>query len=118
MPQITLEISEELSAQLSEVWIERLPKLLERSLQQPNVSAQVYRHILNFLASNPTPDEIAAFRPTAEMQERLRVLLDRSKSGSLTPEESQELDEYDRIEHFVIMLKAGNFRNLSQAELG
>jgi hypothetical protein len=115
MPQITLEISEELSAQLNQVGVDRLPELLERSLRQSDVSAQVYRHILDFLASNPTPTEIAAFRPTPEMQERLRVLLDRSKSGSLTPEESQELDDYEQIEHLVIMLKAGNFRHLSQA---
>jgi hypothetical protein len=115
MPQITLEISEKLSAQLNQVGVDRLPELLERSFQQSNVSAPVYRHILNFLASNPTPSEIAAFRPTPEMQERLRVLLDRSKSGNLTPGESQELDEYEQIEHLVIMLKAGNFRHLSQA---
>ncbi len=62
-----------------------------------------------------TSDEMAAFRPTSEMQERLRVLLDRSKSGSLTAGEHQELDEYEQIEHLVILLKAGNFRHLSQA---
>jgi hypothetical protein len=115
MPQITLEISEELSAQLTQVGIDRVPELLERSLRQSNVAAPIYRHILDFLASNPTPAAIAAFRPTTEMQDRLRVLLDRSKSGSLTPGESQELDDYGQIEHLVIMLKAGNFRHLSQA---
>jgi hypothetical protein len=69
MPQITLEISEELSAQLIQVGVDRVPELLERSLRQSNVAAQVYRHILDFLASNPTPAEIAAFRPTTEMQD-------------------------------------------------
>jgi hypothetical protein len=115
MPQITLEISEELSAQLTQVGVDRLPELLERSLRQSNVAAPIYRHILDFLASNPTRTKITAFRPTPEMQERLRVLLDRSKSGNLTPGESQELDDYEQIEHLVIMLKAGNFRHLSQA---
>jgi ribonucleotide reductase beta subunit family protein with ferritin-like domain len=65
--------------------VDRLPELLERSLCQSNVSAQFYRHILDSLASNPTPTEIAAFRSTPEMQERLRVLLDRSKSMRLGP---------------------------------
>jgi hypothetical protein len=115
MPQITLEISEELSAQLTQVGVDRVPELLKRSLRQSNVAAPIYRHILDFLASNPTPAAIAAFRPTTEMQDRLRVLLDRAKSGSLTPGESQELDDYEQIEHLVIMLKAGNFRHLSQA---
>ncbi|MFM2432357.1 MAG: hypothetical protein RLZZ511_3571 [Cyanobacteriota bacterium] len=39
------------------------------------------------------------------MRDRLRVLLDRSKSGSLTPGERQELDDYEQIEHWVMMLK-------------
>lgn len=44
------------------------------------------------------------------MQERLRTLLDRQEN--LTPSEQAELDEYERIEHLVIMLKAGNLKNL------
>jgi hypothetical protein len=39
MPQITLEISEELSAQLTQVGVDRLPELLERSLRQSNVAS-------------------------------------------------------------------------------
>ncbi len=44
----------------------RLPELL-----QPAVPAQIYRYIRDFLASNPTPEQIAEFKPTPEMQERL-----------------------------------------------
>ena len=108
MPRITLEVSEELSLQLAQVG-DRLPELLALSLQQPAVPAQVYRYILDFLASNPTPEQIAEFKPTPEMQERLRTLLTRSNAGELTPTELKELDEYERIEHLVVMIKAGNF---------
>lgn len=75
--------------------------------------AHIYRYILNFLASNPTPQQIAAFSPTPEMQERLRTLLLRERSGELTTIERVELDEYEQIEHLVIMLKAGNLPNLT-----
>ena len=75
--------------------------------------AHIYRYILNFLASNPTPQQIAAFGPTPEMQERLRTLLLRERSGELTTIERVELDEYEQIEHLVIMLKAGNLPNLT-----
>ncbi|MDZ8093697.1 MAG: hypothetical protein RMZ42_17470 [Nostoc sp. DedQUE05] len=108
MPRIILEVSEELSQQLAQVG-DRLPELLALSLQQPAVPAQVYRYILDFLASNPTPEQIAEFKPTPEMQERLRTLLTRSNAGELTPTELKELDEYERIEHLVVMIKAGNF---------
>jgi hypothetical protein len=72
------------------------------------MSAHIYRYILNFLAGNPTPEQIAAFGPTPEMQERLRTLLARERAGELTGAELLELDEYERIEHLVIMLKAGS----------
>jgi hypothetical protein len=49
--------------------------------------------------------QIAAFGPTPEMQERLRTLLAHHSVGELTPVERTELDEYERIEHLV-MIKA------------
>ncbi|MEC4984289.1 MAG: hypothetical protein SAJ37_01815 [Oscillatoria sp. PMC 1068.18] len=107
MPTITIEISEELSEQLAAVG-ERLPELITLSLQQPAIPAHIYRDILTFLASKPTPEEIANFSPTTEMQARLKTLLARSKSGELTPLEVKELEEFEKIEHLVIMLKAGS----------
>ena len=113
MPKITLEISEELSQQIAQIGIETLPELLALSLQQPPISTQIYQYILNFLASNPTPQQIAEFKPTPEMQDRLRTLLIQSKTGKLTPRELQELKEYERIEHLIVMIKAGNLSYLS-----
>ncbi|MEB3191098.1 MAG: hypothetical protein VKL42_12215 [Snowella sp.] len=114
MAQITLDIPDELLTQLEQTgenpsdWLCRhLPDVLKSSSTLP---AHLYRHILGFIASNPTPQQISDFRPTPEMQERLRTLLNRLET--LTPSEQAELDEYERIEHLVIMLKAGNLRNL------
>ncbi|HAG81842.1 MAG TPA: hypothetical protein DCL61_11915 [Cyanobacteria bacterium UBA12227] len=114
MPKITIEVPEELSNQLAQAG-ENLPELLRLSLQQPVLPAHIYRYILNFIASKPTPQEIAAFRPTPEMQQRLRSLLLRSKAGELTPTEERELSEYEEIEHLVIMLKAGSLPNFVSA---
>lgn len=111
MAKITLEVPDELSEQLLLLG-DRLPELLALSLQQPPLPAKIYHYILDFLASKPTPEQIVAFRPTVQMQERLNTLLTRSKAGELTPTEKQELDEYERIEHLIIMLKAGSFSYL------
>ncbi len=46
------------------------------------------------------------------MQNRLRLLLERSKAGDINEQESMELDEYERIEYLVIMLKSGNLKNI------
>ena len=120
MAKITLDIPDHLAEQLAQLgenpsdWLRRrLPGLLEGNPQQSVLPAHVYRYILDFIASNPTPQQIAEFRPTPEMQDRLRSLLSRNKSGDLTPGEEAELDEYERIEHIMIMLKAGNFRYLA-----
>jgi hypothetical protein len=113
MATITLEIPEELSSQLTAVR-DRLPELLALSLQQPPLAAHIYRSILDFLANNPTPEQIAAFGPTPEMQERLHVLLARSKADALTPSERAELDEYERIEHLMVLIKAGSLPYLSR----
>ena len=107
MVKITLEVPDELSEQLAQVG-DRLPELLALSLQQPPIPARIYQYIVDFLASKPTPEQILAFRPTNEMQERLQTLLRRSQAGELSPTEHRELDEYERIEHLMIMLKAGS----------
>jgi hypothetical protein len=100
--------SHKLAISLRHSFAYRLPEILALSLQQPALPAHIYRYILNFLATNPTPQQIIDFRPTLEMQERMRTLLGHSKAGELTPLEQKELDEYERIDHLVIMLKAGS----------
>ncbi|WP_373481016.1 hypothetical protein [Geminocystis sp.] len=113
MAKITLEVPDELSEQLLQIG-DQLPELLALSLQQPLLPAKIYHYILDFLASKPTTEQIVAFRPTAQMQERLNSVLTRSKTGELTSTEKQELDEYERIEHLIIMLKAGSFPYLER----
>jgi hypothetical protein len=116
MAKITLEIPDELSEQLTRsgenpaAWLsQRLPDLITLS-QQPLIPAHIYHYILDFITHNPTPQQIADFRPTPEMQARLQTLLSRNQTDTLTPAEQAELDEYERIEHLIIMLKTGNLR--------
>jgi hypothetical protein len=114
MRTITLDLPDELADQLARVR-DRLPELLALSLQQPAVPAHIYRTILTFLASGPTPAQIAAFSPAPEAQQRLRILLERSQAGVLTPIEQAELDELERIEHIVAMMKTGALSTLAIA---
>lgn len=106
MSTITLELPDELTEQLAQEK-DRVPELLRLSLQEPVLPATVYRYILQFLVSNPTPQQIAAFQPTKAMMQRLQELVQRGKSGELTPTEQRELDEYETIEHLIVMMKAG-----------
>ena len=62
--------------------------------------------MLDFLTSEPTPEQIDSFRPTDEMQARLKVLVEKERDGALSAQEYQELSEYERIEHLIVMFKA------------
>lgn len=112
MARLTIEIPDDLMEQLTPIQ-EQLPDLLRRCLHPLTLPAQVYRYVLDFLASQPTPEQIANFRPTADMQMRMQYLLLQNQADQLSPREQQELDEYERIEHLIIMVKAGNLPHLT-----
>lgn len=105
MAQITIEVPDSLAERLAPVR-DRLPEVLAHGLDQLSpVPNEVYRYILDFLSSNPSPEEIRAFRPTPQMQERISELLEKNRTNRLTAAESSALDEYERIEHVIRMLK-------------
>jgi hypothetical protein len=111
MVKITLEVTEELSEKLEKLG-DRLLEVINQSLEQRTLPAYTYRYVLNFLASNPTDRQISEFGPTLEMQAGLKRLLLASKSGVLTESERLELDEYERIERLIVILKSGNLKFL------
>jgi hypothetical protein len=74
----------------------------------------VYQEVYYFLASQPTPEQILAFRPSEGTQTRIRALLESNKAGRLTPDEQAELDEFEQVEHFVRMLKLHTQQMLNQ----
>lgn len=66
---------------------------------------QVFEEIAEFLAAFPSREQVLAFRPSPETQERARELLAKSNAGELTDEEREELEDFGRAELFVRMLK-------------
>lgn len=112
MPTVTIDVPEDVSRMLAMAG-ERLPDLLRRSLQEPMMPAHVYRYILDFLARQPSAQEVAAFAPSDEMTARVQELVARSKHGKLTPSETAELDEYGRLEHLMILIKNDALRRFA-----
>src|SRR5687768_8517077 len=111
MTTVTIEVPDELSDLVAQVG-DRLPELLAQILKEPTLPAHVYRYILDFLAARPTPEQVAAFGPTPEMVGRLQTLLEREAKGETTPAEKAELDEYERLEHLMVMIKSGSLQHL------
>jgi len=112
MVQITIEVPEALAERLATVR-DRLPDVLAHGLDAlsplPNA---VYRAILEFLASNPSPAAVLHFKPTPQMQERVSALLAKSRAAPLTPIEAAELEEYGCIDNVLSLLKAQAFKRM------
>jgi hypothetical protein len=62
--------------------------------------------VLDFLVSGIAPESLIAFRPSAAAQARTADLIERNESGTLTPEERQELADTLQLEHLIILAKA------------
>jgi len=78
------------------------------------VSLPYYEQVLEFLAEGPSAQQIVAFRPRPEAQERFSHLLEVNRQRMLTVEEEEELDHYIRIEQMMSLLKAKAYHRLDR----
>lgn len=106
---ITLDIPNELATRL-EPLTNQLPRILELGLRELNADAQVgfegAAEVFEILAGIPTPTEILALRPSEALQARLSVLLEKNRTEGLTPEEEEEWERYQYLEHLIRIAKA------------
>jgi hypothetical protein len=66
----------------------------------------VYDVITDFLATQPSPEEIIAYRLPDDLQARVHELLDKNGEGELSPEEEKEMHTFAQIDHMMTLLKA------------
>ena len=62
--------------------------------------------IANFLASCPSREQLLSYHPPAEVQERVRELLEKSKAGRLAADQQWELDQFEHAEMLLQLIKA------------
>jgi hypothetical protein len=97
MPAVTVELPDELAARLR-LHEERLREILELGLRELDAGAQRgfqgAAEVLELLAGLPTPEEILALRPSEDFERHIRELLEKSRSGKLTPQEEQDWERY------------------------
>lgn len=66
----------------------------------------IYDDLVELLANSANADEVLSFQLSNEKQRRLDSLLDKNRDGTLSPQESAELDAFEQFEHVVRLLKA------------
>jgi hypothetical protein len=66
----------------------------------------VTHEFVDLLAASLDPQRVLAFHFSPRHQKRLESLLEKSRQGKLSAVEAGELDEFERVEHMVRLLKA------------
>ena len=61
--------------------------------------------VLDFLLSQPTPEQVIGLRASDAAQERLRYLLEGSENNTLIDAERAELESYIQLDNLVARLK-------------
>jgi hypothetical protein len=65
----------------------------------------VFNVITDFLATEPSPQEIIAYELPEDLQARVHDLLDKNGEGDLTPEEHAEMMDIYRMNAMMRLLK-------------
>jgi hypothetical protein len=113
MQTITLEVPADLADRLAALG-DRLPDLLRLAValeSKPPAGAEradipAFREMIDFLAGTPTLEQILGFKVSPSTLERLEDLLDKNREGSLTDDESAELDVCEEVQRVMLLLKA------------
>ncbi|MEM7773614.1 MAG: hypothetical protein AAF327_24300 [Cyanobacteria bacterium P01_A01_bin.37] len=116
--RITLEVPDNLGERLQQIpekWTEVIERGLQEVLNEKDSRFLDEAAIIELLASQPTPEEILAIRPSSEFQARASELLTRSKGGTSSAKDEVELERYLTIEHLVRLAKARAHEQLQKA---
>ena len=83
------------------VTTEKRPKTKRRTAKR-----RIFDEIADFLAGSPSHQRILDFHPAAGIQRRASKLLAKSRDGTLTDDEREELDEFAHAETLFRRLKS------------
>jgi hypothetical protein len=106
MVQMTMQVPNDLAKRIQPIsaW---LPAIIEISLVGfKTLAAATAAEVIQFLSRNPSPQELLDYHVSDKAQERLQRLLALNEAGMLSEDEQAELDELQRLEHIIIVLKA------------
>jgi hypothetical protein len=71
--------------------------------------------VLDFLANQPSPEEILELRPSVGMQEAIDRLSEKYQAQDLSAEEQHLWQQYEYLEHVVRIAKTKAYLRLSRS---
>lgn len=79
-----------------------------------NIQQSTFEAVAEFLASQPTLEDIANYRASEAMDERVHALLEKNREDSLSAEEMEEMQQYLALSHLMTLVKAKAKQRLSE----
>ncbi len=67
---------------------------------------RAYEEFIDFIAAGPSSEHVATFRPSEATRRRVFDLVAREKGDGLSATETEELDQYLRLEHVMRLARA------------
>ena len=106
MTKVTVELTDEVATRIAPMrnWLSTVLELSLIGFKTPAVATAT--EIIEFLASDPSPQEVIHYHVSARAQEHLQRLLALNTAGLLSPDAERELNELEKVEHIFVMLKA------------
>ncbi|MCH7989777.1 MAG: hypothetical protein IID46_11605 [Planctomycetes bacterium] len=68
--------------------------------------SSILEELAGFLTSDPDCENLLNFRPSEEVQQRARILLEKLEEQTLSREEQIELEQFQNIELLMRLIKA------------
>ena len=78
------------------------------------VHLPAYDEFVEFIVSTPTVEQVSQLRLSAATEARISALLKANREETITPEETDELDEYLRLERIMRKAKIRAIEKLDQ----
>lgn len=70
-----------------------------------NIQQSIFTEVADFLISQPTLEELAAYRVSPGMQQYIDMLLEKNRDASLSAEERLELEKILAVSHVMTLVK-------------
>ncbi len=113
MTTVTVDVPEHLAPMLAELG-DQLAVVLEMGVSRlAPISTKAYGEAFDLLTQEPSPQKIASFRFSADIEERISDLLARDKAGGLSLAEEIELDRFARLDERLQLLKVQALADIS-----
>ena len=71
-----------------------------------NIQLSIFSELADFIVSQPTLDDIAAYRVSPHVQQHIDNLLEKNRESKLTPEEQEEMVKVLAVSHLMTLAKA------------